>query len=54
MGADNNSIVVPANAGTHTARSRFLDVVAVAYYYPLTSGVMGPGVRGDDGLKQNA
>ena len=43
-----NPIVVPANAGTHTARSRCLGMVGEAFCYPLTPGVMGPRLRGDD------
>jgi hypothetical protein len=40
--------VVPANAGTHTARIFCSGVVVEAFCYSLTPGVMGPRLRGDD------
>ena len=48
MGAGNNSFVVPANAGTHTARSRVW-LGGRRFSLFLTPVVMGPCVRRDDG-----
>jgi hypothetical protein len=51
--AANNSIVVPAKAGTHTARSRFWHG-GRRLWLSLTPVVMGPCFRRDDVVKEIA
>src|SRR5437879_5087760 len=43
------SVVVPANAGTHTPRRRLFSEMVDGFFQQSRFVVMGPGLRRDDG-----